>query len=297
MPKGFRGRTIQFGSGTGTTAQPARAPHEPLIGALEQISRIANEAPSVAVAMPQVLAALCSALQWPIGHVYHFADAEAPALTSAAIWHLEQSEQFMAFQATSERLAFRPGRGLIGQVLARCRPGLSPDVSRDIRFLRRQAAVATGVRAWLAFPVVMDGRVVAICECFTTERVHLDASVAGLLSCAGLTLGRLYERERWQAERARLLQQLAALARATRAADRAALSALAAAISHEVNSPLFAARASLALLAADRPGEPLVAGAQAELARIAAALTSLQPLAMEAALGQRITQFLEPPRA
>lgn len=296
MPKGFQGRTIAFAPGAGA-AEPPPGPRESLIAALETIAGIVHAAPSVEAGMAQVLRALCTALQWPIGHVYHLAADQPTTLTSAAIWHLERPEQFTSFQAATEQLAFRPGRGLVGQVLARCRPGLSPDVSRDARFLRRRAARATGVRAWLAFPVVAEGRVVAVCECLTTERVTLDASVTGLLSCAGLALGQLYEREGWRAEREQLRQQLAAPGPAAPAGDKAALSALAGAIAHEINSPLFAARASLALLAAEQPGEPLIGSAQAELARIAAVLEQLHALAQDAPLGQRLAQFITPPTA
>lgn len=269
----------------------------PLAGALEEITRIAHEASSVEEGLPLVLDALCAALNWPIGHVFRLSAEEPPTLTSAAIWHLERPEQFIGFQAATEQLIFRPGRGLVGQVLARCRPGLSPDVSRDVRFLRRRAAEEAGVRAWLAFPIVAWGRVVAVCECFTTERVVLDPSVAGLLSCAGLAIGHLYERERWEAERAALLQQLAAHTPAPDADVRTALSNLAGAVAHEINSPLFAARTSLALVAAEHPGDPLVSAAQAELTRIAAALDRLNALAQAAPLGQRLDTFIEPPTA
>lgn len=296
MPKGFQGRTITFVPGEGP-AEPMRGAHGPLTQALEVISRIAQEAPSVEVGMPMVLETLCTAIQWPIGHVYHLADEEPPTLTSAAIWHLDKPEQFVSFQEATERLTFRAGRGLIGQVLARRRPGLSPDASRDARFLRRSAAEANGVRAWLAFPVVAGGRVVAVCECFTTERVTLDPSIAGLLSCAGLALGHLYERERWQAERAQLLQRLAARGPESPSEVQAAVSGLAGAIAHEINSPLFSARTSLALLGAEQPDEPLVAAAQADLARIAAALETLHALAESAPLGQRLPQITRPPVA
>lgn len=294
MPKGFQGRTVTFEQGG---APAAAGQHESLVHALEAITRIAHEAPSVDVGLARVLDALCAALQWPIGHVYRLSDDGSPTLTSTAIWHLDRPEQFAPFRQASEATVFRPGRGLVGQVLARRRPGLSPDVSRDTRFLRRRAAAETGVRGWLAFPIVVEDCVVAVCECFTTERVGLDPSLAGLLSCAGMAIGRLYERERWEAERALLLQQLSARGPAEPGSDRAALAALAGAIAHEVNSPLFAARTSLALLAADQPDEPLIDSARAELDRIAAALATLNALAQEAPLGQRLNHIVEPPAA
>jgi GAF domain-containing protein len=293
MTKGFRGRTVSFERGAAPLVAPV---NDALVRALEAITQIAQEAPSVDVGLARVLTALCDAMGWPLGHVYRLAAEAPPLLTSAAIWHTERPEQFAPFQEATERTAFRPGRGLVGEVLARRRPGLSPDVTVDRRFLRRRAAEASGVRAWLAFPVFAGGRVVAVCECFSTERVTLDTSAIGLLSCAGLALGQLYEREGWRVEREGLLRQVAAQEGApTR--ERAALAALAGAIAHEVNSPLFGARASLALLAADHPGDPNVAGARADLARIAAAMDRLNALAQEAPLGQRLSPPLDPPTA
>lgn len=66
------------------------------------------------------------------------------------------------------------------------------------------SVMVAGVRGWLTIPVLVDGRLVAVCECFTTERVALDPALPGLLSCAGMALERLYERDHWWAERALL---------------------------------------------------------------------------------------------
>ncbi len=294
MTRGFQGRTIIFQQGAGASPRDTTAiSRDSFVRALEAIARIANEAESVAAGLAQVLDTLCAELGWPIGHVYQLSADDQQVLTSAAIWHLERPEQFAPFLEATRRATFRSGRGLIGQVASRRRPGLSPDVTRDRRFVRRHAAEAAGVRAWLAFPIVADGRVVAVCECFSTERVVLDPSLAGLLSCAGLALGRLYERERWHEERERLLEQLAAAA--SPPPQPAALSALAGAVAHEINSPLFAARTCLALLAAEQPNEPLIAAAQVDLGRIAATLETLHTLAEAAPLGQRLAQFVKPP--
>lgn len=270
----------------------AYGPHDSLVRALETITWIASTAPTVTDGLTRTLDVLCEALHWPLGHVYCLADEDGEKLTSASLWHLEQPQQFGAFQEETQRVTFHPGRGLVGQVFAEGRPGLSADVSRDPRFVRRRSARAEGVHGWCAFPVIAEGRVVAVCEFFTTERGAPDPSLTGLLRAAGLALGRLYERERWWTELEALRRQLAERTEATPEPDRATLSALAGAVAHEVNSPLFAARASLALLGADRPGDPLVVAAQAELARIAAVMEQLNTLAQAAPLGQRLERVV-----
>lgn len=295
MPKGSPGRTITYEGDV--VAHGEAVPRELLLGSLEAINRIAAEAESIHAGLSRALKIICGALGWPIGHVYQRAIGAAPALVSAELWHLDRPEQFGSIQELTRHTTFRPGEGLVGQVLAQQRPWLSPDVSKDRRFLRRQAARADGVHAWLAFPVFVDGNVIAVCECFSTERGTIDSSLLGLLTCAGVALGRLYERERWRAERAALLHQLAAGGETTVAQERAALAALAGAIAHEVNSPLFSARTTLALLTGTPEDQALIAAARGDLARVAAVMESLQALAQEAPIGQRLGAIIAQPAA
>lgn len=284
MPKGPTGRVVTF------AGQPTPPPHDLLLGALEAITRVAAEAESVPSGLHEALAILCATLRWPIGHVYQRVDGPGPTLASATIWHLEEPGQFAAFQDLTAQTTFHPGQGLVGRVLAQRRPGLSPDVTRDRRFLRRHAARADNVHAWLAFPVIAEGQVVAVCELLTTERMPLDRSQLALLSCVGLTLGRLYERDQ--------LRRSIAIAEARAgAAAQASLSELAAAIIHEVNSPLFSARASLTLIEGGPGEQALIAHARADLARIAAAMELLQAIGRSARAGRQLASFGEPPAA
>ncbi len=285
------------GTADAAAADATKYPHETFIQSLETITRITAEADSVTEGLTRVLDTLCVTLRWPIGHVYQLASNDSETLTSAALWHLEAPEQFAALQEMTRLTSFRPGLGLVGQVMAQRQPSLCLDVAHDKRFLRRGAAEADGVYAWLGFPILANARVIAVCEFFTTERVRLDPVLFRLLGCAGLVLGWLYERQRWRAELEQLHHQIAASAQLDQARQRSALAALAGAVVHEINSPLFAARTSLALLANGYPAAPLVASAQADLARIAAVMEQLHTLAKEAPTGQRLEQFVAPPAA
>lgn len=290
MRKGPPGRLITFEESRSQARDPAAPSRELLLSTLEEITRVAADADSVAAGLTRALAILCNALRWPIGHIYQRAEASSATLTSTTIWHLEEPGQFTTFRELSDGTIFQCGQGLVGQVLAQQRPGLSPDVTRDRRFLRRRAARTDDIHAWLAFPIIVEGQVIAVCELLTTERVILDISLASLLTSAGIALGRLYERDQLRRCTVRSTAN-------TGAAAQTPLSDLAAAIAHEINSPLFSARMSLALIAGGPDDEALIAGARADLARIAATMETLQVLARSASLGHRLAAFVEPPAA
>ncbi|HMQ31809.1 MAG TPA: GAF domain-containing protein [Chloroflexaceae bacterium] len=296
MGKGSPGRTVVIDPGAVPVNRTAPS-REQLLSAIEAVARITAEAESVTTGLARALETFCVSLGWPIGHVFRRVEETRPRLISAEFWCSGEPGRFTAFQEVCQGTTFRPGQGLVGQVLAQQRPGLSADVARDRRFLRRRAARADDVHAWLAFPVCANGQVLAVCEILTTERVELDQALTGLLTCAGLILGQLYERENGRLVREALRRQLPDTFLALIEQDRTAVNALAAAIAHEVNSPLFSARASLALLDGKPADRALIASAQEDLARIAAVMERLHSLAETAPLGQRLATFLDPPLA
>lgn len=252
--------------------------HKQLLDAIESISQITVEADSVTTGLTSALETLCLSLGWPIGHIFQRIEETTPKLVSAGLWYAGEPERFALFQEVSRNTSFRPGQGLVGQVLAQQRPGLSPDVTRDRRFLRRQAARIDDVHAWLAFPVCAHGQVLAVCELLTTERVEIDHSITGLLTCVGLILGRLYEREHERTVYEVLRRQIPSKITHLVMHDRMAVSTLAATILHEINSPLFSVRTILTLLEGKPDDHALIVAAQEDLARIAAVIERLHLL-------------------
>src|SRR5439155_1617835 len=77
------------------------------------------------------------------------------------------------------------GEGLPGRVWASAQPAWIAEVSTDPSFPRRTAAAATGLHSALAFPVVLDGRVVAVIEFFSKALRPFDAQLVGVFDVIG----------------------------------------------------------------------------------------------------------------
>jgi signal transduction histidine kinase/ActR/RegA family two-component response regulator len=98
---------------------------------------------------------------------------------------------------------FKKGRGLPGRVMADCRPHWIKDVTKDHDFHRKQIAKELGIKAGFAFPVMVETKVVAVLEFFSTEAVESDNKLLEVVLDMGTHLGRVFERKRTQEEHIR----------------------------------------------------------------------------------------------
>src|SRR5262245_56663690 len=135
-----------------------------LLELLQDITIAANEATSSAEALQFAVDRICSYMSWPVGHAYV---AVAPGVTHGLptpIWHLETAGQYTAFQQATQTAEFAVGEGLIGQVGALKKPAWNVDVSNDPDFHRRHAALAAGLKAGFAFPILVGQEVAGVLE-------------------------------------------------------------------------------------------------------------------------------------
>ena len=128
-----------------------------------------------------------------------------------------------------------PGDGLPGRVLETARPEwvVDPGGTTD----RSSIGRALGLRAGMAFPVLVGQEVAAVFEFFGEEIIEPDAAMLEVMANVGTQLGRVVERSR-------LTEQQAALdsARAQFVANAA----------HELRTPLATMRAVAGLLGTRR---------------------------------------------
>ncbi|MCZ6860269.1 MAG: SpoIIE family protein phosphatase [Alphaproteobacteria bacterium] len=159
------------------------------------ITRAANEAVSIDDAMQTAVDQVCAHTGWPVGHAY-LLDEAAGDLVTSGIWHLDDAEAFETFRSVTEATRFVPGVGLPGRVLASAEPVWIFDITKEPNFPRAKLATEIGVRAGVAFPVLVGPKVAAVLEFFSTEVVEAYEPLLEVMAQIGTQLGRVIERIR-----------------------------------------------------------------------------------------------------
>jgi PAS domain S-box-containing protein len=152
---------------------------------LQEVAVTANQASSVEVALQSTLDQVCAHTGWPIGHVY--LPSPDDRLEPSRLWHLDDAEQFKLFRKHTDMLSFATGAGLIGRVLMSKKPAWSVNPGADPQFMRGTMALANGIKAGFAFPVLVGAEVVAVLEFFSTEAAEPDQALLDVLPAAPRT--------------------------------------------------------------------------------------------------------------
>src|SRR6184192_1377194 len=163
---------------------------------LQGVAVAANEAQSAEPALRTTIDHVCRETGWPVGHVYLVSPDESDVVRPTTIWHDEGAPQYAPFHHVTERTTLRSGVGLPGRVLATKRATWVLDVTLDGNFPRADAAAESGLRAGIAFPVLVGPNVVAVLEFFSPDAIAPDQALLDVLTQIGTQLGRVIERER-----------------------------------------------------------------------------------------------------
>ncbi|NUQ73188.1 MAG: PAS domain S-box protein [Polyangiaceae bacterium] len=173
----------------------SRATHK-LMYLLRAIATASHDEASVDDVMQTCLDRICEHTGWEIGHVYTRAPNQPDLLVPTSLWHVADPSSFEVFRRVTEATQLAAGEGLPGRVLSTGRAAWIMDVLQDPNFPRRQAAQELGIRAGLAFPVLVGQDVVAVLEFFTSHPHEPDSSLLEVMDYIGAQLGRVVERDR-----------------------------------------------------------------------------------------------------
>ena len=173
------------------------AGHDPLgyLLLLQRAAMAANESSSLVHAAGLVVRQVCAHLGWPLGHMYvvgpdgHLVPGRLPRLGTGPY------EQILDFL---DHRTLAAGEGLAGRVAQTGQPAWVVDMSAERQTDVSTVAEQCGLRAAMAFPVLVGREVVAVLEFFTQQTRTPDDALVEVLRCVGSQLGRVVERRRGQ---------------------------------------------------------------------------------------------------
>ncbi|MCA1199303.1 GGDEF domain-containing protein [Sphingomonas sp. R647] len=168
-------------------------------GLLQRIATVANQSSAVREALDFALVELCEFTESAFGNVYLTA-SDGESMEPAGIWYSSEPEDLADFIGFSLNHSFAKGEGLPGRVLADLRPHWLYDLRNATNFPRRDVARTAGLNCAFAFPVMVGNRIEAVIEFFARDNRDADPVLLDLTAQIGTQLGRVIERDRFNAK-------------------------------------------------------------------------------------------------
>jgi two-component system NtrC family sensor kinase len=172
-------------------------------------TRVLAEAPDLAAAAPRILQAICESLGWDLGALWTV-DRRSDALRCVEVWHAPGTE-FPEFTAMAQSRTLLRGAGLLGRVCAAGKPVWSTRVAGDSDFLRAAAAEKDGLRAAVAFPILLGGECLGVMEFLSRHDRAGDDDLLQKFAAIGSQIGQYMERKRAEEEVRRSEERFRAL--------------------------------------------------------------------------------------
>lgn len=128
------------------------------------VARVLASSSTFDEAMPRLLETVGESFGWESGGFLRY---EHGVLRTHARWRSPNATNLDAFDEESWARSFHHGRGLPGRVLASTRVEWISDVTTDPDFPRHDAALRTGLRSAIAFPLRSGERVIGVVEYYS----------------------------------------------------------------------------------------------------------------------------------
>ncbi|MDQ6617228.1 MAG: PAS domain S-box protein [Actinomycetota bacterium] len=180
---------------------------------MERAALAANECETLEEAASIVLQQVCAHTGWPVGHLSLISSNSGRA-EPTTIWHIRGPGNFEPFRRACEARSLAMGAGLAGRVLQTGQLAGIADIATEPTFPPDvvSAAAAVGIKAAVAFPILVGCDVVAVLEFYCSGRRRVYDALREMMRGVCAQLGRVAERSRAQAALARSEEKYRTLA-------------------------------------------------------------------------------------
>ena len=201
------------------------------------VTRVLADAPTLTVATPKILQAICGGLGWSVGAIWRV-DEKANVLQCVETWHMSLS-RVEEFDSRTRSRTFARGIGLPGRVWSNARPVWIADVTQDGNFPRAAIAAREGLHAAFCFPILLGTEVLGVLEFFSHEIQKPDARLLEMMGAIGSQIGQFIERKNAEDALRVYARDLEVAKKRAEEATRAKSEFLAN-MSHEIRTPMNA---------------------------------------------------------
>ena len=159
-----------------------------------EVARLLATADALTATVPKLLHAVAAAFGCEVGEFWEVS-GEPEKLRVVQVWHAPGAK-LAAFVNHSRKLAFGPFDGLPGRVLATRQPEWIPALAQCPHFPQWRAAARAGLRAALAFPILVNDHILGVMAFLTHGNAESDADLAEHFVSLGSQIGQFLERRK-----------------------------------------------------------------------------------------------------
>lgn len=169
------------------------------------LARQLSQTTSTAASLPRLLDTLGEGLNWDVALLWAVDELEQ-ALTLQSAWH-RAGEELVAFVQSNSNEGVRSS-SLPGRVQMQKIPAWVADVQTDPLFERAGPALKAHLRGQLAFPITVEGKVLAVMEFFRRDPLEPDPDLMQLVMTLSSQMAQSIERGRVRESLERVNRQM-----------------------------------------------------------------------------------------
>lgn len=196
----------------------ARRQQERRLAAQYAVVSVLAESPSLDIAAPKILEALCSGIGWDWSALWTV-DRSAGVLRCLEVWH-SPARKAPEFERAVREATFSLGVGLPGRVWESGAPAWVSDFGADDHSPPATSVQSAGLRSAVGFPVRVGSEILGVIEAFHADALEEDEDLMQMAAAIGSQVGQFIVRKRAEDERRDLLARERAARAEAEAAQR-----------------------------------------------------------------------------